>query len=65
MKMKKINKKYPTNRKEVLLSGTCTLTNEEVKVIGYRIKRENRFVTSAKGWGVDFTHYIELESFTR
>jgi hypothetical protein len=58
--MKKINKVYPINRKDVLLSGINTLTNEKVKVIGYRIKSEKRFVTPPKGWCVNFTHYEEL-----
>lgn len=58
--MKKINKTYPVNYKDVLLSGINTLTNETVKVIGYRIKRENRFVTEPKGWCANFTHYMEL-----
>jgi hypothetical protein len=58
--MKKINKIYPINRKDVLLIGIHTLTNETVKVVGYRIKNENRFVTPPKGWSVDFTHYKEI-----
>jgi len=46
--MKKINKVFPINHKDVLLSGINTLTNENVKVIGYRIKREDRFITPPK-----------------
>ena len=58
--MKKINKTYPVSNKEVLLRGINTLTNEIITVIGYRIKREKRFITSPKGWCVNFTHYSEL-----
>jgi len=58
--MKKINKKYPVNYKDVLLRGICRNTKRLVIVIGYRIKRENRFITEPKGWSVDFTHYQEI-----
>jgi hypothetical protein len=58
--MKKINKKYPVNYKDVLLIGISKLTNKEIKVIGYRIKKEKRFITQPKGWFADFIHYIEI-----
>lgn len=58
--MKIINKKYPVNNQDVLLIGKHSLTNETVNVVGYRLKTENRFITSPKGWSVNFTHYQEL-----
>jgi hypothetical protein len=58
--MKKINKVYPINRQDVLLYGINNINNENIKIIGYRIKKENRFITPPKGWLVNFTHYEQI-----
>jgi len=44
----------------VLLIGVDPLKNKEVRVIGYRNKYGKGFITSRKGWGVQFTHYEEF-----
>jgi len=44
--LKKVNKKYPKNREDCLLLGKSSINGELLLTIGYRIKKEKRFVVS-------------------
>jgi hypothetical protein len=49
----KMSDRKPKSHYDVLIKGTSP-TFGTVRLIGYYHKREKRFVTSAKGWNVDF-----------